>query len=398
MYLTGTEGDDILIGGADDDTLLGLGGDDLLIGGAGNNMLDGGAGNDTVSYETTPGLLALSVNLSAGTVWYATAAGQFQDKLVSIENVIGSSLHDVVFGSIADNHIRGGDGIDFISGGGGKDVLDGGDGNDYLTTLFGPAVWQPGSLMIGGGGNDTLESGNSNDTMLGGDGDDLFKLANYATTRSVDGGAGIDTLSFPDEITPYVNGITIDLNKAVNTVTPGLDLTITNVENVTGTNAADTLIGDSFANVLSGGAGNDVLVGRGGADTLIGGDGDDLLDGGVGQDVLNGGAGADIFQFVTGDSLTTAPDTIVSFTAEDRIRFSDGPAGDAGNYVELAAPDVATVDALFAGTGVRYVAMQAGGLVYLYADVGDEGTTYDQLIILTGTNLSAIDATSILGL
>ena len=114
--------------------------------------------------------------------------------------------------------------------------------------------------------------------------------------------------------------------------------------------------------------------------------------------MLNGGAGADIFQFVTGDSLTTAPDTIVSFTAEDRIRFSDGPAGDAGNYVELAAPDVATVDALFAGTGVRYVAMQAGGLVYLYADVGDEGTTYDQLIILTGTNLSAIDATSILGL
>ncbi len=59
MYLTGTEGDDILVGGSDADTLVGLGGDDtlyggdgddLLMGGTGHNTLDGGAGNDTVSY------------------------------------------------------------------------------------------------------------------------------------------------------------------------------------------------------------------------------------------------------------------------------------------------------------------------------------------------------------
>ncbi|MET3665070.1 hypothetical protein [Caulobacter sp. 1776] len=47
---------------------------------------------------------------------------------------------------------------------------------------------------------------------------------------------------------------------------------------------------------------------------------------------------------------------------------------------------------------MRYVAMQMGGDVFLYADTGDEGTTYDQLVILTGTNLSSIDAGSILGL
>jgi hypothetical protein len=42
--------------------------------------------------------------------------------------------------------------------------------------------------------------------------------------------------------------------------------------------------------------------------------------------------------------------------------------------------------------------MQAGSHVFLYADLGEEGTSFDNLIVLTGTSLSAIDAGSILGL
>jgi Ca2+-binding RTX toxin-like protein len=44
MYLEGTEGDDVLIGGADADTLVGLGGNDTLQGGDGDDRLDGGDG------------------------------------------------------------------------------------------------------------------------------------------------------------------------------------------------------------------------------------------------------------------------------------------------------------------------------------------------------------------
>ena len=50
---------------------------------------------------------------------------------------------------------------------------------------------------------------------------------------------------------------------------------VTNVENVTGTDANDELMGDAAANVLLGGGGNDRLEGRGGNDTIDGGTGTD---------------------------------------------------------------------------------------------------------------------------
>jgi hypothetical protein len=53
---------------------------------------------------------------------------------------------------------------------------------------------------------------------------------------------------------------------------------------------------------------------------------------------------------------------------------------------------------LFVAEGVRYVAMTVGADLYVFADTGDEGTTYDSFIVLTGASLSAIDAGSILGL
>jgi Ca2+-binding RTX toxin-like protein len=407
MYLTGTEGDDILIGTAEADTILGLGGndsvqggdgDDLLIGGAGNDTLDGGAGSDTVSYvDADPvGMFSfLMINLSGQYVSIIGPGGAPVDTLVSIENAIGSAGADWLIGTSGDNHLVGGAGNDMLDGKGGADVLDGGDGNDNLVTggIFGAAA--PGSLMIGGDGVDTIQSGNSNDTMLGGAGDDFLEVSNYATNRVLDGGDGADTLIFTYNVSAFPTGVFVDLNKAVNTITPGVNLTITNVENITGTVASDTLIGDANANLLRGEAGNDWLYGRDGNDSLQGGDGDDYLEGGRGQDTLNGGAGADTFFFVDGDA--TSSDTIVAFGIDDHIAFAASPAGSSATYAELETLDFAAVSALFAGEGVRYVATQAGNDVFLFADLGEEGTSFDNLIVLTGTSLSAIDAGSILG-
>lgn len=489
MYVVGTEGDDLLVGGADADTLVGLGGndtlqggegDDLLIGGAGYDTLDGGAGSDTVSYEDAQpvGMFEfLMVNLLGQ---YASVIGPFGggllDSLVSIENVIGSSGADWLVGTAGDNHLSGGAGNDNIEGRGGADVLDGGDGDDAINTVTasstGPAA--AGSMMIGGDGNDTIQSGNSNDTMLGGNGDDFLSVGDFATSRIVDGGAGTDTLSFAGAgVNDFQNGVVFDLNQnAAQTVAPGVVLTVTGVENVYGSRGDDTLVGDGGANSLRGGAGDDTLSGGGGDDFLEGGEGNNVLDGGsgsdtllysvtnatstsvnlaagvatfvtangvftdsltsienvigtngsdvivgdannnfirggggadilqggAGQDVLDGEAGADTFVFQSGDSDVSAPDTIRFFGGEDRIQFLDGPAGSASNYVELEQPDSTAVNALFAGEGVRYVAMQAGSSVFLYVDLGEEGTTYDQLIVLTGSHVMGMDAGSILGL
>ena len=47
--ITGTNADEVLIGGSGDDTLNGGGGKDYLIGGAGNDILNGGAGDDILA-------------------------------------------------------------------------------------------------------------------------------------------------------------------------------------------------------------------------------------------------------------------------------------------------------------------------------------------------------------
>jgi len=479
--LVGSKAGDTLIGDANANVLSGGDGDDLLIGGAGNDTLDGGAGSDTVSYaDADPvGMFGfLMINLSGQYVSVIGPGGGPVDTLASIENAIGSTGADWFVGTSGDNVFVGGAGNDHFDGKGGADVMDGGDGNDGINTLgiFGAAA--PGSLMIGGEGGDSIQSGNSNDTMLGGAGDDYLQVQNFVTTRVVDGGTGTDVLAFGDDsLSKFSSGVVFDLSKTTaQTVASGVVVTVSGIENVYGSAGNDTLIGDANANMLRGDHGDDTLYGGDGDDLLEGGfgnnvidggagtdtvtyatyaygsiktssvslltgkagfvtdsgatfedslsgvenvigsngadvivgdagnnfirgqGGNDILTGGLGQDTLDGDFGADTFVFAAGDSVDTAPDTITFFASEDRIQFVDGPAGSGANYAELETPDPAAVDTLFAGEGVRYVAMQAGGSVFLFADLGEEGTAYDHLIVLAGTSLLAIDAGSILGL
>jgi Ca2+-binding RTX toxin-like protein len=90
----------------------------------------------------------------------------------------------------------------------------------------------------------------------------------------------IDTLSYSSSAV----GVTVDLVGTANG--EGNDL-LTDIENVVGSNSADTLIGDDNDNVLNGVGGNDTLSGNGGNDTLIAGGGHDELDGGLGADTVN---------------------------------------------------------------------------------------------------------------
>ena len=65
------------------------------------------------------------------------------------------------------------------------------------------------------------------------------------------------------------------------------------IENATGGDKADTLIGNEHDNVLTGNKGADALYGGHGNDTLNGGDGNDALVAGRGNNVLDGGADFD---------------------------------------------------------------------------------------------------------
>jgi len=134
------------------------------------------------------------------------------------------------------------------------------------------------NILIGGRGNDVLEGGLGADELNGGAGSDV---AAYVSSDAA---------------------VSVDLNAGTASGGHAAGDTLTNIENLTGSQFADTLTGDAGDNALRGedgddqlfgNAGNDMLSGGAGADQLTAGDGDDKLFGGSGDDTLAGGSGSD---------------------------------------------------------------------------------------------------------
>ncbi|MGE4439915.1 MAG: cadherin-like domain-containing protein [Desulfomicrobium sp.] len=137
--LDGGSGDDtlwgardvnLLLGGDGNDKLYGQGNNDTLVGGAGADLLDGGTGVDTASYEGSGS--GVNVDLTRQGGGQTQSGGDAQgDVFVSIENLTGSNLGDVLTGSSVANILNGLDGGDTITAGAG-DTVDGGGGLDVL--------------------------------------------------------------------------------------------------------------------------------------------------------------------------------------------------------------------------------------------------------------------------
>ena len=233
---------DVIFGLGGADWLFGLGGCDWLDGGAGGDYLNGGSDFDTASYEYSNA--GVTIDLTNGYGYGGTAAG---DTLESIENVTGSPYGDTLLGNDVHN------------------VLWGMSGNDVLK---------------GGGGDDELRGVNGDDTLEGGAGADFLQ-----------GAWGVDTAAY----TTSDEGVMVALWSGAAHYGDAEGDTFGAIENLTGSNHADSLIGDDGVNVLSGMSGNDSLKGLGGADTLEGGFGDDHLDGDTGGDTMIGGFGDDTY-------------------------------------------------------------------------------------------------------
>ena len=246
------------------------------------------------------------------------------------DTIDGTSQNDSIFAFDGANVVRGNGGEDYLSGGGAADILRGGDGSDRL------AGWSGADILIGDDdyvgypaarqGDDSLYGMDGNDTLIG--------LAGF---NLMDGGTDIDTVDYGFKVNNVDNfGIVHDVFVTINLSTPvdfndpngyysayididfgevfipGARDKIINVENVDGSDYADTIIGSSVANRLRGELGNDNLFGLAGADRLEGSDGVDTLDGGLDIDQLFGGNGDDFY----------VVDNILDVVTEDSFRFS----------------------------------------------------------------------------
>ena len=127
-----------------------------------------------------------------------------------------------------------------------------------------------GNCLYGWGGNDRLYGGDADDILSGGTGDDELYgrggndwLHGGRDADKLDGGAGSDTASYSGSSEP------VNVNLATGSASGGHAQgdTIVSIENLAGSDHADTLTGNAGDNVLEGGGGADTITGGGGNDT-----------------------------------------------------------------------------------------------------------------------------------
>jgi Ca2+-binding RTX toxin-like protein len=245
---------------------------------------------------------------------------------------MGETGPDVLDGGPGDDLLDGAKHDDALIGGLGFDTVDyelqnsphGGSTHTLAITVNLPAG-------VGGGrwfGRDQLRgiegarTGWGNDILIGNSAPNAFSPGERGSAI-VRGGQGPDTLTFAEVCCS--GRLRIDLRTGRGRFSGGA-LFVSSIENLTGGDSSDLLLGDEAANRLSGGGppsinsagefsddvirgrgGRDQLLGRGGKDRLYGGPDNDRLLGARGHDTLIGGPGADHNNGGLGRDLCQSP-------------------------------------------------------------------------------------------
>ncbi len=355
--ITGTAGNDSLIGTELDDTIDGMGGADTLSGRGGNDLLvaaaglraaRGGAGEDTLDNSGGVNLSAAIIDgveiLSGGgafTHHQLNSFERFEDIRALQQTTAGEvDLRGRIESLAPDQtflNYRGSDGTDrivlsdaefniLLNVGGGDDWAETGSGNDILfaNRQFDFGSGSEGVTLSAGDGHDRIEGGNNGDILIGGT--SAFDMSDTIEgddgADEIHGGAGNDLLYGGSAGDQWDVGgdDTIYGGAGSDTIEGGLyhDL-IYGDDGQGGADFGDVINGGSGRDTIYGGAGNDYLQGGGQAgDRVHGGTGSDTLIGSSGGDTLAGGQGSDAIYAGQGD------DFIAGGAGNDRLHGGMG--------------------------------------------------------------------------
>lgn len=402
--LWGGHENDLLVGGTDNDTVSGNDGDDTYIynlGDGADTVNDLGRSTDydtimfgvginpwettlgryhtdkmtitfvdqsfiTVDNQNSNGFGIDSLEFMDGTVW------DMQGTLVTVygtggdDNLAGTTESAYREGSLVDDLVFAGGGIDYVNGFGGNDTIYGGDGNDHI--LHGG---YGDDIIYGEDGDDTINGGHDNDTLYGGIGNDTINGGEDEDI--IYGDAGIDILKGDNHDDIIYGGDGDDIINGGN----GVDSLYGDADNdiINGDNGHDIIYGGGGNDTLIGGtadAGNDILVGGDGNDTLSGYNGADTLYGGSDLDTMTGGGGADTFVFESASAFSNI-DVITDFkqSESDKLDISDILSGFYDYGVDVITDFVQIT--------------QSGATAYLSINQnGSGGGSYVQIATLTG--------------
>jgi len=300
----------------------------LVVVGAGANLMTGTAGADTMA--ALGGNDTYIVN-HVGDVVIEAANGGTDTVQASVSHTLSANVENLILTGTAAN----------------------GTGNASANVITGNAQ------------NNTLNGGDGDDILIGGAGADILI-----------GGAGTDTVSYAGAAA----GVSVRLSSQVtlNDGTGAVD-TLSSIENVIGSDFADTLFGSNGANVLNGGLGADILLGLGGNDILIGGAGAaNTLQGGLGDDLYIVSAQDTITEFA-GEGIDTVQTSLNNWTlsanVEHLIFTGSGSFVGRGNASGNNISGGAGADILDGGDG-NDVLMGGAGVDVLLGGAGSDTASY----------------------
>lgn len=386
-------------------TIVGNAAANIIDGGAGADIMIGGAGNDTYIVRDSGDVITEGSTGGADTVishLNHTLGAYLENLTLAGAAAIGTGNagNNSLVGNASNNTLSGLAGNDTLNGGGGIDTLNGGDGDDLYI------VDTDTDIIIDTSGVDTVQS-MANFSLVTRTAIENLKLAGTGTMSGtgnalnneisanvgnsiINGGSGEDTVNYASAIA----GVTVTVN-GTNQVTGGSGTdTLSNIENLSGSQHNDRLTGDGNANTLRGGDGNDMLIGGAGNDQLYGDAGNDRLVDAIGDDTLSGGAGDDTY-VVAGNAG--------SILIEDSIGIDtlDASGATGGVTIDLTPGSTSNIDG-------RMVTLASGGTVDTALDVlflqdasgsfSDDVTKVKTLVPQVVSALSGVQADNRFGL